>query len=153
MAGCHKGTISRLHLIISGQRVSNNVINNHDIASALGMKLWTTNLFMPRYRAGEIGHWRINPGGQLVHDWGYYTGPCLVEMLPSLARKVKSKQNVDWWENWMSLTPHEIESQELGCRHAVEHTVIMGLGMGWMAANVALNPNVTKVTVVERDPE
>ncbi len=52
----------------------------------------------------------------------------------------------------MSLTPHEIESQELGCRHAFEHTVIMGLGMGWMAANVALNPNVTKVSVVEQEP-
>lgn len=110
---------------------------------------------MPTYREGEIGDWKIDRGGQLVHDWGYHTGPCLVEMLPSLARKVKSKQNADsdCWETWMSLTPHEIESQELGCRFAFGHTVIMGLGMGWMAANVALNPNVTKVTVVELDPD
>jgi len=128
--------------------------HNREIATALGKKLWTTDLFMPRYRSGEIGPWKINPGGQLVNDWGYYTGQCLVEMLPSLVRKVKSRVNMDGdhWETWMSLTPHEIESQELGCRHAFKHTVIMGLGMGWIAANVALNPHVTKVTVVELDP-
>jgi len=76
-------------------------------------------------------------------------------MRPSLARKVKLRENVEGesWETWMSLTPHEIESQELGCRHAFEHAVIMGLGMGWMAANVAMNPLVTKVTVVELDPD
>jgi hypothetical protein len=52
----------------------------------------------------------------------------------------------------MSLTPHEIESQEIGCRFAFGHTVIMGLGMGWAAANIALNSKVTRVTVVEIDP-
>ncbi len=131
------------------------MIHHRDIAAALGKKLWTTDLFMPGYRSGEIGPWKINPGGQLIHDWGYYTGPCLVEMRPSLARKVKSSENVDGdrWEIWMSLTPHEIESQELGCRHAFKHAVIMGLGMGWMAANVAMNPLVTKVTVVELDSD
>jgi hypothetical protein len=130
------------------------MIDNRDIATALGKKLWTTDLFMPQYRTGEIGPWRINPGGQLVTDWGYYTGQCLVEMLPSLVRKVKSRENVDgdFWEIWMSLTPHEIESQEFGCRHAFKHTAIMGLGMGWVAANIAMNPLVTKVTVVELDP-
>jgi len=53
----------------------------------------------------------------------------------------------------MSLSPHEIESQELGCRYAHGHTVVMGLGMGWAAINVALNPAVTLVTVIERDPD
>jgi hypothetical protein len=138
---------------LQSKLASSNVIDNHDIAAALSTRLWATDLFMPRYRAGEIGDWRINPGGQLVHDWGYYTGPCLVEMLPSLARRVKQVAAGDAWETWMSLTPHEIESQELGCRHASGHTVIMGLGMGWVAANVALNSNVTKVTVVELDPD
>ncbi|WP_049818875.1 O-methyltransferase [Geotalea uraniireducens] len=53
----------------------------------------------------------------------------------------------------MSLSPHEIESQELGCRYAHGHTVVMGLGMGWVAINMALSPAVSKVTVIERDPE
>lgn len=53
----------------------------------------------------------------------------------------------------MSLSPFEIESQELACRHAHGDTVVMGLGMGWTAANMALQPAVRKVTVVERDAE
>ena len=57
----------------------------------------------------------------------------------------------DRWDTWMSLTPQEIESQELGCRNAFGHTVVMGLGMGWNAANIALNPRVSKVTIVELD--
>lgn len=127
---------------------------NTEIAAALGRSLWSTDLFMPPYRSGEIGEWRINPGGQIVHDWGYYTGSTLVEMLPSLARRITSDLGADHdhWEIWMSLTPHEIESQELGCRYAFGEVVIMGLGMGWIAANAALNPKVTKVIVVELDP-
>jgi hypothetical protein len=132
-----------------------NMTQNRDIAAALGRELWSTDAFVPQYRSGEIGPWRINTGGQLVNDWGYYSGPCLLEMLPSLARRVPSKTNVDGdgWETWMSLTPLEIESQELGFLQASENVVIMGLGMGWVAANSALNPKVTQVTVVERDPD
>jgi len=126
-----------------------------DIAAALGKKLWSTDSFIPEYRWGEIGPWRINPGGQLVNDWGYYSGPCLLEMLPSLSRKVVTKGDInsDLWETWMALTPQEIESQELGYLHASKEVVIMGLGMGWIAANSAMNPRVTQVTVVEHDPD
>jgi hypothetical protein len=53
----------------------------------------------------------------------------------------------------MSLSPHEIESQEFGCRHAWGHTVVMGLGMGWIALNLVQHPAVSHVTVIERDPE
>ncbi|APV48858.1 hypothetical protein BWI17_03690 [Betaproteobacteria bacterium GR16-43] len=128
---------------------------NAAIAAALGKSLWTTDSFVPRYRTGEHGPWKINPGGALIHDWGYYSGPCMLEMLPSLARRVRSASGVDGdkWETWMSLTPHEIESQELGFLHAFGNTVVMGLGMGWIAANCALNPRVTHVTIVERDAD
>ena len=68
---------------------------NDEIAATLSKKLWTTDLFMPHYRCGEIGAWRIEEGGQLINDWGYYSGLCLVEMLPSLARKVTSKENIE----------------------------------------------------------
>lgn len=53
---------------------------------------------------------------------------------------------------WMSVTPVEIESQELGCHLAYGHVVVLGFGMGIAAANAALNPAVTQVTVVELDP-
>jgi len=129
--------------------------HNLDIAAALGRQLWRTDSFVPQYRCGEIGPWKIKAGGQLINDWGYFSGPCLLESLPSLARKAVSGNDIDGnvWETWMSLTPHEIESQELRFRHAFGDMVIMGLGMGWIAANGALNPEVTRVTVVERDPD
>jgi len=55
--------------------------------------------------------------------------------------------------SWMSIVPMEVESQEIGIAAAHGHTVVLGLGMGWCAANVALNPAVNRVTVVERDPD
>jgi hypothetical protein len=125
------------------------------LAAALGLRLWTTDAFVPAYRAGRSGRWRIDPGGALVHDYGYHSGPCLLTMLPSLSRMAETAGDDDDgpWETWMSITPLEVESQELGYRHAFGHTVVMGLGMGWVAANCALNPHVTQVTVVERDAE
>ena len=137
-----------------GRRSPNRTMNpNADIAAALGQQLWSTDSFLPEYRPGEHGPWRINPGGRLVTDWGYVSGPRLLEMLPSLSRRSISGVDQEKWEVWMSLTPHEVESQELGYRYAFGNVVIMGLGMGWIAANAALNPEVTAVTVVEQDPD
>ena len=128
---------------------------SEEIADLLGRKLWTTQLFLPDYRPGRIGDWRIDPGGQLVNDWGYFSGPQLVEMLPSLARRRRGKTTAEQesWDTWMSLTPTEIESQEFACRYAMGNVVIMGLGMGWVACNIALKDDVTSVTVVEIDPD
>lgn len=50
----------------------------------------------------------------------------------------------------MSIVPMEVESQEIGIHSARGHSVVLGLGMGWCAANVALSPAVERVTVVER---
>ncbi len=128
---------------------------NDEIAAALGKPIWTTDAFLPEYASGTVGQWRINPGGQLVNDWGYHSGPCLVQMLPSLLRKTETNHEGEGasWETWMSLTPLEVESQELGYRCARGRMAIMGLGMGWIAANAALNPEVSEITVVERDPD
>jgi hypothetical protein len=54
---------------------------------------------------------------------------------------------------WMSLFPMEIESQWPHLEAASGHTVIGGLGMALMTYAVAMKPEVTKVTVVELDPE
>jgi hypothetical protein len=56
-------------------------------------------------------------------------------------------------QSWMSMLPSEIESQEIGLAAAHGHTVVLGLGMGWLVANLALKPAVDQVTVVERDPD
>jgi len=120
------------------------------LAAAMGVPLYTCDLHMPEYPEGTIGRWRVKRGSFGL-DRGYYSGLWGVTGMPALLRD--SDGAGERWETWMSLSPHEIESQELGCRHARGHTVVMGLGMGWVAVNMALNPAVRRVTVIERDPE
>jgi len=124
------------------------MMNPEELARALGIRLFRTPFFLPRYPDGEWGKWRITHTGSGI-DHGYYTRQWLVSGMPVLLRR--NPQNPDTWETWMSLTPHEIESQESGCVSARGHTAIMGLGLGWIALNVALNPAVKRVTVVEHD--
>lgn len=128
---------------------------HHEIAAQLGMTLWTCEAFLPEYTCGQVGQWRIEPGGRLLTDSGYTSGVHLLESLPSLSRRVDAPThgNDGVWETWMSITPHETESQELAYQHARGEVVIMGLGMGWIAANCALNPEVTRVRIIECDAD
>lgn len=120
------------------------------LAAALGVPLFVSQHFLPTYSSGVNGRWKIVHGGFSL-DHGYHSGVWGVFGLPALMRDVHG--DGQHWETWMSLSPHEIESQELGPRYAYGHSVVMGLGMGWVAANIALNPAVQKVTVIERDSE
>lgn len=120
---------------------------SESLAQALGVPLFKPNLYMPAYRAGHMGRWRLTHSGFGL-DRGYYSGQWAVVGMPALLRDHQGEELT-----WMSLSPHEIESQELGCRYAYGHTVVMGLGMGWVAINIALNPAVERVTVIELDPE
>lgn len=120
------------------------------LAATLGVPLFRSQHFLPAYRAGLNGRWKLMHGGFSL-DRGYYSGVWGVYGLPVLLRDKHGDGQA--WETWMSLSPHEIESQELGPRYAYGHSVVMGLGMGWVAANIALNPAVHSVTVIERDPE
>ncbi|MCW2244866.1 hypothetical protein M2352_000457 [Azospirillum fermentarium] len=80
----------------------------------------------------------------LVFCPGYWGKTYLVQGMAGLVRN---------GDTWMSMTPFELESQEIGVRLSRGHVVIMGMGMGWAAAVCALRGEVTAVTVVERDPE
>lgn len=120
------------------------------LAAAAGVPLYSSELYMPSYLDGRVGRWRLTRTGFCL-DRGYHSGLWGVSGMPMLMRN--SSENGERWETWMSLSPHEIESQELGCRYAFGHTAVMGLGMGWVAVNIAINPAVRKVTVIERDPE
>jgi hypothetical protein len=101
------------------------------------------DLFVPRYRPLASGEWtlRIAP---LAHCPGYWSPPALVENMAALVRR---------GECWMSMTPFELESQEIGVRLARGHVLIFGLGMGWAAAAAAALPAVERVTVIEADPD
>jgi hypothetical protein len=120
------------------------------MAALLGVPLFSTDLFMPDYTPGTTGRWRMQSGG-FVLDHGYHSGTCATFGMHVLLRNRDDNEHT--WDTWMSLSPHEIESQELGCRHAYGHTAVMGLGMGWAALNIALRPQVRRVSVIERDPE
>ncbi|HEY0302566.1 MAG TPA: hypothetical protein VGC36_14570 [Rhizomicrobium sp.] len=105
-----------------------------------------TALWFPRYRAGQSGPWRLRamatPGARGY--WGdYYRLAGMV---------VLTGPSADGRACWMSTTPSEIESQEIGLDAARGHTAVLGLGMGWLAANVALRDEVRRLTVVEHDP-
>jgi hypothetical protein len=102
-----------------------------------------TDLFLPRYRPMRWGKWEVRISGMnLVR--GYWSDMVLAKGMAALLRGDQT---------WMSMTPYEIESQEIGVRLARGHVLICGLGMGWSAMVCALREDVTNVTVVERDPE
>lgn len=111
------------------------------------LSVYTTDLFIPRYRPMETSRWKLHLAEAVLCP-GYWSETQLVVGMAGLIRV-----DGDSRETWMSMTPMEIESQEIGCRAATGHTVVMGMGMGWAAANAALRPEVTAVTVVELDPE
>lgn len=120
------------------------------LSQVLGIPLYRSHWLFPDYPDGDMGSWRLAKTGVGLEP-GYYTGQWVIAAMPLLLRRAAA--NPELWEPWMSLSPHEIESQEPGCLCARGHTVIMGLGMGLVAINAALNPAVDLVTVVELDKE
>lgn len=108
-----------------------------------GPPRFATDLFIPRYRPCASGGWELRIAALAVVP-GYWSGPMLVENMAALVRGGQS---------WMSITPLEVESQEIGIRLARGHVLIFGLGMGWAAAAAAMMAAVDAVTVVEADED
>ncbi|MEA1676610.1 hypothetical protein [Nitrospirillum sp. BR 11163] len=104
-------------------------------------------LFYPTYQPFTGERWELRLAALVICP-GYWSGPRMVENMAALIRHDSGNTRA-----WMSMTPMETESQEIGCQLASGRTVVMGMGMGWAAANAALNPAVTAVTVVEFDAE
>lgn len=104
---------------------------------------FSTDLTLPSYRPLASGAWELRIAPMAISR-GYWSGTVMVRDMAVLVRGNDA---------WMSLTPLEVESQEIGIRLAQGHALIMGLGMGWAAAATAAMPAVEAVTVVERDPD
>lgn len=104
---------------------------------------FATDLFLPRYREMASGDWQLRVGLNGLAQ-GYWSPAVIVPELPMLLRGR---------DTWMSVTPLEIESAEIGIRLSRGHVLIMGLGMGWAAMATAMRDQVAAVTVVERDPD
>ena len=101
------------------------------------------DLLIDLYQPVRHGDWELRLGGMVLTQ-GYCSPPQLVPKMVALLRGD---------DMWMSITPLEVESQAIGIAQASGHVVIFGLGLGWAAAASALRPQVTAVTVVERDPD
>ncbi|UYY57373.1 hypothetical protein [Sphingomonas sp. S2-65] len=109
---------------------------------------YTGALFQPLYAPMSRGDWALELVPMLVAP-GYWSPARLVQDVAVLKRRSSTGQ----WSTWMSMTPMEMESQEIGIRLAHGHVLIFGMGMGWSAAATAMLPAVTQVTVVERDAD
>jgi hypothetical protein len=105
------------------------------------------DLFFPRYRALTSGAWSLRVA-MIPAARGYWGEVYRLEGALILMGPGEGGQR-----SWMSMLPCEIESQEVGLNAACGHTVVFGLGMGWVAANAALRPDVERVSVIERDPD
>lgn len=122
-----------------------------EISRQINTPLYKSDFYMPEYKTGIIGKWKIFKSQGINLLKGYYSGNTMIPNLQALLKK--NKDNPNQWDTWMALSPVEMESQEFGIRAAAGNCVIMGLGMGWVAINMALKKEVDSVTVIELDPD
>ena len=95
----------------------------------------------PGYQCGQFGRWRLRRAPDRT-CFGYFTS-----WQVSRQNFVLKHEDVIW----MSVSPMERESQAHHIASARGHVVIGGLGMGVLLYNVISKPEVTRVTVIERD--
>lgn len=107
--------------------------------------LFERALFFPHFYPALRGAWTIRTIS-MAASRGYWGD---VYHVPSATILIGPSD--EGTQSWMSMLPSEIESQEIGLAAAYGHTVVCGLGLGWLPANVALKPEVERVTVLERD--
>lgn len=112
-------------------------------ADAFAFAFAQPELLIDLYQPMRHGDWELRLGGMVLAQ-GYWSPPQLVPKMVGLLRGD---------DMWMSITPLEVESQGIGVTQSYGHVAIFGLGLGWAAAASALRPEVTAVTVVERDPD
>jgi|AGTN01.1.fsa_nt_gi Spermidine synthase len=99
---------------------------------------------VPPYRPVAARTWRFQ-SIFLPACPGYFGGPRPLEW----TTYVLARDSI----TWMSLVPMEVESQMPHLAVASGTVVICGLGLGLMAYAVAARKAVSRVIVVERDPE
>jgi len=99
---------------------------------------------VPPYRLVENGAWRL-ASAFIPAAPGYFSGPRPLDWTTYLL----VKDGI----TWMSIVPMEIESQLPHLAAARGTVVVCGLGLGLMAYAVSARQAVSRVVVVERDPE
>lgn len=100
---------------------------------------------LPRYRAGQYGAWSCKRTPKLNRTT---TGYFRFHRTQQSGWMITKNRTI-----WMSLAAMECESHMPHIAAARGHVVVAGLGMGFVTFNIMRKPEVTKVTVLERDRE
>jgi hypothetical protein len=94
------------------------------------------------YRPAILGNWSLKKV-KLVAQFGYF-------------QDWQGQGDIDALfyaeQTWMSNARDEVDSQTPHVATAFGHTVLMGAGMGIALFNLLSKPDVTRVTLIERDP-
>jgi ribosomal protein S18 acetylase RimI-like enzyme len=100
-------------------------------------------LRVPVYRPATLRHWSLKKVKQ-VSQFGYF-------------QDWQGQGDIDALyydeQTWMSNARDEVDSQTPHVAAASGHTVLMGAGMGIALYNLLSKTDVTRVTLVERDPQ
>jgi GNAT superfamily N-acetyltransferase len=98
-------------------------------------------LCVPIYRPVTVGNWSLKKVPQ-VAQFGYF-------------QDWQGQGDIDALnygeQTWMSSARDEVDSQSPHVAAAFGHVVLMGAGMGIALYNLLTKPDVTRVTLVERD--
>lgn len=110
---------------------------------------------LPQARQGEwtLGYKRIEayeafvsadmlllPDGREVPQAGYFNEPFEAPVVTQNGRE------------WMTVTPSELSTMTADIQAVSGKVAVFGLGLGYYAFMAARKPEVTRVTVIERDP-
>lgn len=99
-------------------------------------------LSVPRYRPATLGNWSLKKMKQ-VAQFGYF-------------QDWQGQGDIDALfyaeQTWMSNAQDEVDSQTPHVAAAFGHMVLMGAGMGIALFNLLSKPEVTRVSLIERDP-
>lgn len=108
---------------------------------------FTTDLFQPTYPNARLREWEFK-NIILAGERGYWGELHGMRPIPIL-----TGPSIDGNSSWMSMAAVELQSQEIGIRAAYGNVVVLGLGMGWAAINMAIREEVSRVTVVDINPD
>ena len=93
------------------------------------------------YRQGELLQYRMPD----------YDGKYPVLSVGCFSRDVRTLALYENEMPWMTVCPSEISSMEKEMRHAHGRVLTLGLGLGYFAMMVSQKPDVSSVTVIERE--
>ena len=99
-------------------------------------------LRIPVFRPASLGMWSLKKE-KMVAQFGYF-------------QDWEERGDIDALkygeQTWMSSARDDVDSQTPHVATAFGHTVLMGAGMGIALFNLLPKPDVTRVTLIERDP-